>query len=104
MSCGVTITIASMPGSAMSPSAPGTAFSKPCLSATRRADSPLAEANATKRSNPAERKAGSNVLVENAPAPAQPSRGRRHRRGIPEPDAAICRPEPCSAPMVAVSG
>ncbi len=49
--------------------------------AARRADSPLAEATATKRSNPAARNAGSSVPVENAPAPAQPIPGDEFARG-----------------------
>ena len=75
VSCGVAITTTATSGSSRTASAPGTAFSKPCRSAARRADRPLAEATATRRSKPAARKAGSSVPVENAPAPTQPIPG-----------------------------
>src|ERR1035437_2794908 len=59
----------------MTAAAPVTAFSKPCRSAARRAETPLAVATVTKRSKPASRKAGSSVPVEKAPAPIQPTPG-----------------------------
>ena len=54
---------------------PDTAWAKPCRSAARRALTPLAEAIAVNRPNPAARNAGSSVPVENAPAPTQPDPG-----------------------------
>ena len=96
-SCGVAITTRLTSGSSMTAAAPETAFSNPCRSAARRAETPLAVATATKRSKPASRKAGSSVPVENAPAPIQPTPGaersagpglQAHRlvRRLPRPD------------------
>ena len=65
----------------MTASAPETAFSKPCRSAARRAERPLAVATATKRSKPASRKAGSSVPVAKAPAPIQPTPGTARPAG-----------------------
>ena len=66
----------------MTASAPDTAFSNPCRSAARRAETPLAVATATKRSKPASRKAGSSVPVEKAPAPIQPTPGWARPTGL----------------------
>ena len=59
-----------------------TAFSNPCRSAARRAETPLAVATATKRSKPASLKAGSSVPVEKAPAPIQPTPGWARSAGL----------------------
>ena len=56
------------------PIPPGRSRSAPRRGAQLR---PLAEAMAVNRSNPAARKAGSSVPVENEPAPTQPTPGRR---------------------------
>ena len=66
----------------MTASAPVTAFSNPCRSAARRAETPLAVATATKRSKPASLKAGSSVPVEKAPAPIQPTPGWARSAGL----------------------
>ena len=95
-SCGVAITTTLTSGSLITASAPETAFSKPCRSAARRAETPLAVVTATKRSKPASRKAGSSVPVEKAPAPIQPTPGWARSAGT-RPQAHSAGPGPAEA-------